>query len=182
MKIVTVHEAKTQLSKLIERATRGEPFIIAKAGKPLVKVTALDAPVAEVGEVVGQLGDDLEQRSEFLGRAAGEVIGREQVERRDLDPEIVAPLEELVILRRSRAMTVRRRLELALPGPATIAVDDHGDVPWERLLSEVAADAALVEAVEKAPSDGNLALIHTGYASPKRLPSLKINPRGRVGQ
>jgi len=47
MHTVNIHEAKTQLSKLIERATRGEPFIIAKAGKPLVKVTALDAPVAE---------------------------------------------------------------------------------------------------------------------------------------
>jgi len=44
MHTVNIHEAKTQLSKLIERAARGEPFIIAKAGKPLVKVTALDAP------------------------------------------------------------------------------------------------------------------------------------------
>jgi antitoxin (DNA-binding transcriptional repressor) of toxin-antitoxin stability system len=39
-------EAKTHLSRLVERAGRGEPFVIAKAGKPLVKVTALDAPSA----------------------------------------------------------------------------------------------------------------------------------------
>jgi prevent-host-death family protein len=44
MDIVNIHEAKTQLSKLVEQAAKGEPFIIAKAGKPLVKVTALDAP------------------------------------------------------------------------------------------------------------------------------------------
>jgi prevent-host-death family protein len=41
---VNIHEAKTHLSKLIELAVKGEPFIIAKAGKPLVKVTAIDAP------------------------------------------------------------------------------------------------------------------------------------------
>ncbi len=43
---VNIHEAKTNLSRLIEQAVKGEPFIIAKAGKPLVKVTALDAPKA----------------------------------------------------------------------------------------------------------------------------------------
>ena len=41
---VNMHEAKTQLSKLVDRAAKGEAFVIAKAGKPLVRVTALDAP------------------------------------------------------------------------------------------------------------------------------------------
>ena len=36
MKTVNIHEAKTQLSKLIEEASKGEAFIIAKAGKPVV--------------------------------------------------------------------------------------------------------------------------------------------------
>jgi prevent-host-death family protein len=45
MKTVNIHDAKTNLSKLIDRAvTEGEVFIIAKAGKPLVKVTPLDRP------------------------------------------------------------------------------------------------------------------------------------------
>jgi prevent-host-death family protein len=44
MKTVNIHEAKTQLSGLVERAARGEAFVIAKAGKPLVKVSAVDAP------------------------------------------------------------------------------------------------------------------------------------------
>ena len=37
MQTVNIHEAKTHLSRLIEQAARGEPFVIAKAGKPLVK-------------------------------------------------------------------------------------------------------------------------------------------------
>jgi len=59
MKTVNIHQAKTHLSRLIEEAAKGEPFIIAKAGKPVVKVTALGAPVgAEVrrlGFMTGQI-------------------------------------------------------------------------------------------------------------------------------
>lgn len=56
MKTVNVHEAKTQLSRLIADAVKGEPFIIAKAGKPMVKVTALDPPkpVSRLGFLKGQ--------------------------------------------------------------------------------------------------------------------------------
>jgi prevent-host-death family protein len=46
MHTVNIHEAKTHLSRLVEQASKGEPFVIAKAGKPLVKVTSLDTPVA----------------------------------------------------------------------------------------------------------------------------------------
>lgn len=38
MKQVNIHEAKTQLSKLIAAAERGEEVIIARAGKPAVKI------------------------------------------------------------------------------------------------------------------------------------------------
>ena len=44
MRTVNMHEAKTHLSRLVDRAAKGEPFIIAKAGKPLVKVVPLDGP------------------------------------------------------------------------------------------------------------------------------------------
>lgn len=44
MSTVNIHEAKTQLSRLVDRASKGESFVIARAGKPLVKVTAIDAP------------------------------------------------------------------------------------------------------------------------------------------
>ncbi len=42
MLTVNIHDAKTNLSKLIAMAVKGQPFIIAKAGKPLVKVEALE--------------------------------------------------------------------------------------------------------------------------------------------
>ncbi|WP_424934539.1 type II toxin-antitoxin system Phd/YefM family antitoxin [Amaricoccus macauensis] len=42
MKTVNIHQAKTHLSRLIEEALGGEAFVIAKAGKPLVKVVALE--------------------------------------------------------------------------------------------------------------------------------------------
>lgn len=53
MTTVNIHEAKTQLSRLVDEAAKGKPFIIAKAGKPLVKVTALDTPT---GQQIRRLG------------------------------------------------------------------------------------------------------------------------------
>ncbi len=41
MKTVNIHEVRTHLSKLIEAAAKGEPFIIAKAGKPTGLFNAL---------------------------------------------------------------------------------------------------------------------------------------------
>ncbi len=45
MTTVNIHEAKTHLSRLVDRAAQGESFVIAKAGKPLVRVSALEAAV-----------------------------------------------------------------------------------------------------------------------------------------
>jgi prevent-host-death family protein len=50
-----IHEAKTQLSRLVEEAAAGEPFIIAKAGKPKVKVVRIDAPVNKARRRLGML-------------------------------------------------------------------------------------------------------------------------------
>lgn len=56
MQTFNIHEAKTQLSKLIEMAVNGEPFIIAKAGKPLVKVERIaDKPPQRLGFLEGQI-------------------------------------------------------------------------------------------------------------------------------
>ena len=59
MRTVNIHEAKTHLSRLVDRAAKGEPFVIAKAGKPLVKVVPLDAPpagkVKRLGFLAGQI-------------------------------------------------------------------------------------------------------------------------------
>ncbi len=43
MVTIDIHEAKTQLSTLVDQAARGQAFVITKAGKPLVKVTRLGA-------------------------------------------------------------------------------------------------------------------------------------------
>ena len=67
MKTVNIHEAKTHLSKLVEEASRGESFVIAKAGKPVVKVTALGTPtgaqIRRLGFMAGQIvvPDDFDQ-------------------------------------------------------------------------------------------------------------------------
>ena len=42
MRTVNIHEAKTHLSRLVDRAAKGEPFIIAKAGIPMAKLVPLD--------------------------------------------------------------------------------------------------------------------------------------------
>ena len=41
---INIHEAKTQLSRLIERSLSGEEFIIAKAGKPVARLTPIKPP------------------------------------------------------------------------------------------------------------------------------------------
>lgn len=44
MKQVNIYEAKTQLSKLVEAAIAGEEIIIARAGKPVARLSALEKP------------------------------------------------------------------------------------------------------------------------------------------
>jgi prevent-host-death family protein len=54
--VVNIHEAKTQLSRLVEQASKGREFIIAKAGRPMVRVVPLVPPGAErtLGFLAGQ--------------------------------------------------------------------------------------------------------------------------------
>ncbi len=81
MRTVNIHEAKTQLSRLVDQAAKGKSFIIAKAGRPLVKVTPLDAPtgaeVRRLGFMSGQISvpDDFDR------------LGAEEIERQFGDAE-----------------------------------------------------------------------------------------------
>jgi prevent-host-death family protein len=67
METVNIHDAKTHLSRLLERVAKGEGFIIAKAGKPLAKVVPLTAPnpgeAKRLGFMAGQLSipDDFDR-------------------------------------------------------------------------------------------------------------------------
>jgi prevent-host-death family protein len=74
-RVVNIHEAKTNLSRLIEDAVKGEEFIIAKAGKPLVKVVplaAIEKPPRRLGTLAGQflVPDDFD----LMGRAEIDVM------------------------------------------------------------------------------------------------------------
>lgn len=59
MEMIDVQVAKKHLSRLIAQAARGEPFVITKAGKPMVKVVPVDAFVRDrprrIGFMAGQI-------------------------------------------------------------------------------------------------------------------------------
>ncbi|MGN6702579.1 MAG: type II toxin-antitoxin system Phd/YefM family antitoxin [Burkholderiaceae bacterium] len=74
MQTVNIHEAKTQLSRLVDQAVKGEPFVIAKAGKPLVKVAALEAPAAGEIRRLGFLAGEIAVPDDF------DRMGREVIE------------------------------------------------------------------------------------------------------
>lgn len=75
MKTFNIHEAKTHLSRLVERAAKGETFIIAKAGRPLVKVVALGAPTSSQVKRVGFLAGQaiVPEADEFNALGADEI-------------------------------------------------------------------------------------------------------------
>ncbi|NMM26057.1 MAG: type II toxin-antitoxin system prevent-host-death family antitoxin [Glaciimonas sp.] len=73
MLTVNIHEAKTQLSRLIEQAVKGDSFIIAKAGKPLVKVTRLDAPSAGQVRRLGFMAGQITVPDDFDRMGSGEI-------------------------------------------------------------------------------------------------------------
>jgi prevent-host-death family protein len=74
METINIHEAKTHLSRLVDKAAKGEPFIIAKAGKPLVKVVPIEPekPKERIGFLDGQFNvpDDFKE----FGRAEIEAM------------------------------------------------------------------------------------------------------------
>jgi prevent-host-death family protein len=65
MRTVNIHEAETNLSELVEQAVNGESFIIAREGKPLVKVTAIEAPVEARPRRLGFLSGQISVPDDF---------------------------------------------------------------------------------------------------------------------
>jgi prevent-host-death family protein len=74
MKTVNIHEAKTQLSKLVEEASKGEGFVIAKAGKPVVKVIALNAPTGSQIRRLGFMAGEISVPDDF------DRMGKDEIE------------------------------------------------------------------------------------------------------
>ena len=62
---VNIHEAKARLSQLIARTQQGEGFIIAKAGKPVVRVSPIDSPAPEQHKRLGFLADEFRVPDDF---------------------------------------------------------------------------------------------------------------------
>jgi antitoxin (DNA-binding transcriptional repressor) of toxin-antitoxin stability system len=80
MRCFNIHEAKTQLSRLVDQAAKGEAFVIAKAAKPLVKVTALTAPRSGMAQRLGFMSGEIEVPADFdhMGSAQIERVFGEQ--------------------------------------------------------------------------------------------------------
>jgi antitoxin (DNA-binding transcriptional repressor) of toxin-antitoxin stability system len=73
MNTYNIHEAKTHLSRLVELASQGESFIIAKAGKPLVKVEALGSPSTEKVKRIGFMEGEGQVPSDFDTMGSDEI-------------------------------------------------------------------------------------------------------------
>lgn len=74
LKVVNIHAAKTNLSRLIEEAANGTPFVIAKAGKPMVKVSAIDK-TESVGHRLGFMTGKIHVPDDF------DTLGEKTIER-----------------------------------------------------------------------------------------------------
>ena len=74
MKIINIHQAKTHLSRLVDLAENGEPFIIAKAGRPIGRVTAIDAEPPKTPRRRGFLAGQISVPDDFDIMMQDEII------------------------------------------------------------------------------------------------------------
>lgn len=73
MHTYNIHDAKTNLSKLVDMAAKGESFVIAKAGKPMVKVVPIDAPSSLEQHRIGFMEGEFEIPDDFDQMGADEI-------------------------------------------------------------------------------------------------------------
>lgn len=74
MQTVNIHEAKTHLSRFVDQAAAGEEILIARAGKPVARLVALDSDKNQP-RILG-LGKDRFTIPEDFGRLHDEAIQR----------------------------------------------------------------------------------------------------------
>ena len=55
MRTINIHQAKTHLSRLVDEAVQGDSFVIAKRGKPMVKVFRIDTNPAQPKRLLGSM-------------------------------------------------------------------------------------------------------------------------------
>ena len=73
MRTVNIQEAKTHLSRLVKAAAAGEPFVIARRGKPVVKVVALAAPEDGATRRIGFLAGKISVPEDFDSMGCGKM-------------------------------------------------------------------------------------------------------------
>ena len=74
MRTVNMHEAKTHLSRLVAEAAKGVPFVIAKAGKPMVVVRAIDEEPKKKPSRLGFLKGHIKVPDDF------DTMGQDEIE------------------------------------------------------------------------------------------------------
>jgi prevent-host-death family protein len=74
MQTYNIHDAKTHLSRLVEQAAKGEPFVIAKAGKPMVKVIPLNAPGPSQTKRFGFMAEQISVPDDFDRMGEAEIV------------------------------------------------------------------------------------------------------------
>ena len=76
MDTVNIHDAKTHLSRLIDRVASSGGFIIAKAGKPVAKIVPLNAPDSGKAKRLGFMAGQLHVPADFdrMGEREIEVL------------------------------------------------------------------------------------------------------------
>ena len=75
MQTVNIHEAKTHLSRLVEEASKGKEFIIAKAGKPMVKVSPLMDEEVSLKKRLGFMVGEISVPDDFDSMGTEDVAG-----------------------------------------------------------------------------------------------------------
>jgi prevent-host-death family protein len=71
---VNIHEAKTHLSRLVDEAAKGKSFIIAKAGKPMVKVSPLTEEDGNKLEKLGFMKGEILTPDDFDAFGRSEIV------------------------------------------------------------------------------------------------------------
>ena len=74
MLTVNIHDAKTQLSRLVDQASKGESFIIAKAGRPMVKVVPLEGAERMAGQRLGFMAGEISVPDDFDRMGGSQIL------------------------------------------------------------------------------------------------------------
>lgn len=132
MKTVNIHEAKTNLSKLLQLVEQGEPFVIARAGKPLAKVEAYQKELSpRIGFIKGNISvpenfgtmDSKEIGEMFSGKYDGSGLSEEQKPLEGLKKRRFGTLRGQFVVPDDIDKPFAKEIEQMFYGAADISVD-----------------------------------------------------------